>query len=64
MFVYFICMRIIAIVMPLLMCGCSALIDLNNSNKINESNYMKTPCVWDGTIVEKKPKVNNLNETN
>lgn len=50
--------------MPLLMCGCSALIDLNNSNKINESNYMKTPCVWDGTIVEKKPKVNNLNETN
>ena len=31
-----------------------------NSNKINESNYMKTPCIWDGATVKKKPKVSNI----
>lgn len=29
-------------------------------NKINETNYMKTPCIWDGAIVKKRPKVNNV----
>ena len=32
-----------------------------NPNKINESNYMKTPCILDGAIVKKKPKVKNIN---
>lgn len=31
-----------------------------NPNKINESNYMQTPCIWDGATVKKKPKVKNI----
>lgn len=30
-----------------------------NSNKITESNYMQTPCFWDGATVKKKPKFPN-----
>jgi hypothetical protein len=42
---------------PLLLTGCSTLLDqLEKPLKppIDESNYWKTPCIWDG-ITLKKP---------
>lgn len=30
------------------------------TKKITESNYMKTPCIWDGATVKKTPKVPNV----
>lgn len=47
-----------------LLTGCITVRDIvpsfNAPNKINETNYMKTPCIWDGTVVKKKPKVSNI----
>lgn len=44
--------------------GCITVQDIvppfDNPNKVNETNYMKTPCIWDGAIVKKKPKVINV----
>lgn len=40
--------------------GCTTLQNIvpffHNPNEINETNYMETPCILDGTIVKKKPK--------
>ena len=48
----------------LFLTGCITLPEIVPStirpNKINESNYMKTPCIWDGATVKKKPKVLNI----
>ena len=53
---------------PLLITGCLTIPDVvpafDNPNKINESNYMKTPCIVDGAVVKKKPKVNNIDDSN
>ena len=47
-----------------LLTGCVTIRDIvpsfDNSNKVNETNYMKTPCVLDGATVKKKPKVKNI----
>ena len=47
-----------------LLTGCATIRDIvpsfDVSDKVNENNYMKTPCIWDGAVVKKKPKVNNV----
>lgn len=52
------------LLIPILLTGCITVQDIvppfDNPNKVNEQNYMQTPCIWDGTIVKKKPKVNNI----
>jgi len=54
------------ILLPLIVCSCKTLVPANynftfcNSNKVNETNYMKTPCILDGATVKKKPKVINV----
>lgn len=57
-------MRLLTIVLSLLGCGCITIKDIPPSfdkpYKVNETNYMKTPCILDGSIVKKKPKVNNI----
>jgi starvation-inducible outer membrane lipoprotein len=44
--------------------GCTTLPEylsaINFTNKVDESNYMSTPCVWDGATVKKKPKIKNV----
>ena len=54
----------ILLILPVLLTGCITIQDIvppfDNPNKANEQNYMHTPCIWDGTIVKKKPKVNNI----
>lgn len=55
------------LVFPLLLTSCTVLPDISLvDSKVNESNYMKTPCVIDGQTVKKKPKVINVpsNDTN
>lgn len=58
------------LLIPILLTGCITVQDIvppfDNPYKINETNYMKTPCIWDGAIVKKKPKVINVlpNDTN
>lgn len=62
----------IIILLSLIICGCETIMPGNynlpfyNLNKIDETNYMETPCLVDGTIVKKKPKVINVfsNDTN
>ena len=54
---------------PLLLTGCITLQDIvppfDNPDKVNETNYMQTPCILDGAIVKKKPKVSNIsNDSN
>ena len=56
-------MKSVLLAVPLLT-GCVVLADkgvpsFNNPYKINESNYLKTPCLVDGAIVKKKPKIIN-----
>lgn len=50
--------------LPMFVTGCITIQDMvplfNNHNKINETNYMKTPCILDGATVKKKPKVTNV----
>lgn len=57
-------MKTIIIVLCSFLTGCITLPEsistLSNPHKINESNYMKTPCLLDGTVVKKKPKVKNI----
>ena len=57
-------MKIIILILVVFLTGCITLPEVIpsaiNPNKINESNYMKTPCVWDGATVKKKPKVKNI----
>lgn len=57
-------MKIIILFSVVFLTGCITLPEViptaTNPNKINESNYMKTPCLWDGAIVKKKPKVSNI----
>lgn len=52
------------LLIPILLTGCITVKDIappfDNPYKINENNYMKTPCLWDGTTVNKKPKVYNI----
>lgn len=52
------------IFLTLFLSGCTILPEVMptsiNANKINETNYMKTPCVLDGVTVKKKPKVSNI----
>ena len=54
----------VLIILPLLLTGCLTLPDylppFDSPNKVNETNYMSTPCIWDGAVVKKKPKVNNV----
>jgi len=54
----------ILFILPVLLTGCITIHDIlppfDNPDKINETNYMKTPCIWDGAIVKKKPKVINV----
>jgi len=46
--------------------GCVTIKDIvppfDNPYKVNETNYMKTPCVVDGATVKKKPKVEGIVE--
>lgn len=42
----------------------SLILPLDVPSKVNESNYMKTPCFVDGAVVKKKPKVNNIDDSN
>lgn len=55
--------------LPLLLTSCITLRDIvspfDNLDKVNETNYMQTPCIWDGTTVKKKPTVSNIsNDSN
>jgi hypothetical protein len=52
------------LLLPILLTSCITIQDIvpsfDNPNKINETNYMKTPCILDGVTVKKKPKVINV----
>jgi hypothetical protein len=42
------------------LCGCAASMAWElriNSPEINEREYWKTPCTWDGTVMKKEPKL-------
>jgi hypothetical protein len=42
------------------LCGCAASMAWElriNSHEINEREYWKTPCTWDGTVMKKEPKL-------
>ena len=47
------------ILLSLVVCSCETLVPGNydlpfyNKNKIDETNYWKTPCIWDGAILKK-----------
>lgn len=57
-------MKNIILIFALQITGCTILpkIDFSNDryDKINELNYMKTPCFLDGIVLKKKPKVVNI----
>lgn len=52
------------IILSIFLSGCITVQDIvppfDNPDKVNELNYMNTPCIWDGVKVKKKPKVNNI----
>ena len=38
-------------------CAITAELDMRiSSGEINEREYWKTPCTWDGTVMKKEPK--------
>jgi hypothetical protein len=40
--------------------GCAVSMDWEmriSSREINEHEYWKTPCTWDGTVMKKEPKL-------
>jgi hypothetical protein len=40
--------------------GCALMMECElriNSREINEKEYWKTPCTWDGTVMKKEPKL-------
>jgi len=42
------------------LCGCAASMAWElriSSLEINEQEYWKTPCIWDGTVMKKEPKL-------
>lgn len=54
-------MKILALLIAVkLLTGCVTIFELvppfDNPDKINESNYYRTPCFLDGAVVKKKPK--------
>lgn len=57
-------MKIIILFSVVFLSGCITLPEIIpvdvNANKINESNYMNTPCFVSGATVKKKPKVSNI----
>lgn len=52
------------LLLPIFVAGCITMQDIvppfDNHNKVNEINYMNTPCILDGATVKKKPKVINV----
>jgi len=48
--------KVIISLLVFLTAGCSTMLDrLENPLKpvVNETNYWKVPCIWDGTILKK-----------
>jgi hypothetical protein len=42
------------------LCGCAASMAWElriSSPEINEEEYWKSPCTWDGTVMKKEPKL-------
>lgn len=42
------------------LCGCAVSMGWEmriSSGEINNGEYWKTPCTWDGTVMKKKPKL-------
>ena len=42
------------------LCGCAVSMNWEmgiSSREINEKEYWKTPCTWDGTVMKKKPNL-------
>jgi hypothetical protein len=40
--------------------GCAVMMECElriSSPEINEREYWKTPCTWDGTVMKKEPKL-------
>jgi hypothetical protein len=40
--------------------GCALMMECElriSSREINEKEYWKTPCTWDGTVMKKEPKL-------
>ena len=57
-------MRYILILINLIainfLCGCAVNMDWEmriSSREINENEYWKSPCVWDGTVMKTKPNL-------
>ena len=41
------------VILSLFLTGCTTLTDKIVKPTINENNYWKTPCIWDGTVLKK-----------
>jgi len=42
------------------LCGCAVSMNWDmriSSREINEKEYWKTPCTWDGTVMKKEPNL-------
>jgi hypothetical protein len=53
--------NVIISALTILVTGCTTLTDKIVKPPINDDNYWKTPCIWDGTVL-KKPWLKKENE--
>jgi len=56
------------VILSLLLTGCTTLTDKIIKPAINDDNYWKTPCIWDGTVLKKpwfkKDDTKNIQNSN